>query len=129
MPDNVFTDADISLVSDDVGVSPTGDVQLIGGDNNLLQTAFNNMKIRYGESEYHPTRGNMIFSRRLKMTEADMAQVEQDCKNAILFDSRVADVPYIKVTQADNYGCYVQFKLKKSDNTIIDGDTIIYIGG
>jgi hypothetical protein len=112
--------ADIMLVNGDLAVSITGDIALVTDGDEIIQTAINNMSTIYGELDSDPTRGNMIFTRRVKLSPSGLRQVESDCKNAILQDTRVADIPYISATRSTTvaYECDIEFTIRD-----IDGNT------
>jgi hypothetical protein len=123
--------ADIMLVNGDLIASVTGDIALVTDSDEIIQMAINNMNIVYGELSGDPTRGNMIFTRRVKLSPSGLRQVEADCKNAILQDTRIADVPYIRATKSITvaYGCDIEFTVKDTDgNTYFSNASIGLLG-
>jgi hypothetical protein len=101
----------------------------VNGDASIIQTAVNNMRTVYGEIWNDGTRGNMISSRRLKLNGDAMRQVEFDCRNAILNDARVADVPWISATRTSGYECSVAFTIKKHDGSLVNSETLVVVSG
>ena len=123
--------SDIMLDTDgDIMATQIGDIRIISNDDELIQMAVNNMSTIYGELENDLTRGNLVYSRRIKINNEGMRKVAYDCKNAILQDPRVVNVPYIDVTKTEgsDYGCTVKFNITKKDGSVIEGSTAINIG-
>lgn len=131
MIDLLFNDGD--LVIDKYGDLITCNDE--HGD--IIQTANNNILLRFGNHRYHPDIGNKIYARRVKKNIAGINEIAVECKNAIISDSRISDVLQVNVTasEEDSTACIVDYILliKEIDddgNEIevkLDGRTIIYV--
>jgi len=121
---------DIKLTTDnDILITDRGDIGLVYDNENLIQTAVNNMSTRYGELENDPTRGNKLYNSRVKFTDSGMRDVEVQCSDAILQDQRVSDILQISATYKDQFECYVSFTIVDVNKRIIDGSTAIILSG
>lgn len=112
------------LMNDNDIVFSNGDVQLVADDGCILQSAIDNITIKYGEMMRHDNRGNMIYGRRMKLTDISLPQVEQDCISAILYDTRVADA-VVKATKNGMFTCDISFTIRTIDSIILHGHTQI----
>lgn len=124
-------DADILLTNGDMRSNNYGDIDLVGGGDEIIQTAISNILTVHGEIPSDPTRGNMIYNRRIKMTRSGLRQVESDSKNAILQDPRVVDVVYISAAKSDTvpYQCDIQFQIRDIDGNTLSSTTVIILNG
>lgn len=120
-------DTDIMLHDNDISSTQSGDISLVSDTDNILQTIISNILTRYGELELDPTRGNMIYNRRVKLTNSGLKQVEEDCKNAILQDPRISRVLSISAIKSNttSYQCDIQFSAMDINNNIINSMTVI----
>lgn len=125
----MFIGTDIALYNADIGISPTGDIDLIGGEPNIIQAAVNNMRTVLGEWFIDSSAGNAIFGKRLKNIANHMSEVEQHCRDAILYDIRIKSVKDITATYHGKYDCSVNFTVETADGNIIVSSTTINIGG
>lgn len=105
--------ADISMTGRDIDISTLGDIEIAEGDDEILQFAVNAITTIYGEMVFHPTIGNPVYKRRLKITESGGDTVMQDCITTIKADDRVADVTYMEVyyEEEDKSQVYIKFTL------------------
>jgi len=110
---------DIKLVNDDIDF--VGDITCISDEESLVQSAIENIRIVYGEIPINDERGNMIYSRRLKLFGTDMRRVEDDCRNAILYDNRIKDVLAMKATRDTMFMCSISFTLVAYDGILASG--------
>ena len=121
--------SDILMTDGDIAISIRGDIDTIYDDANLVQTAVNNLFIKLGEMELQPDRGNPLFGDRIKFNDSGAELVKAHCKNAILYDTRLMDVPYIEAKMLKDYECEIKFILQAVDGHIVDGSTILNIMG
>ena len=78
----------------------------------IIQTANNNILLRYGHNIYHENLGNKIFTERIKANEGGLNEVADECKRAIIEgDNRVVEVTVMNVTMGENATCIVDYKL------------------
>lgn len=110
--------ADILLVSD-IEISDTGDIKLVYNNDDILQSAINNIKLEYGELQLHSDIGNKMYSNRIKISESGLTDIETYCERAILLDTRIDRVNNIEAIRIDNNTCRIDFSL-----LTISGDTI-----
>lgn len=125
----MFIGTDIAMHNADIGISPTGDIDLVSGNLNIIQTAVNNMRTILGEWFIDNSAGNAIFGRRLKNIANHMSEVEQCCRDAILYDIRIKSVKDINAIYSGKYDCIVNFSVETADGDIVNGSTMINIGG
>jgi hypothetical protein len=110
--------ADILLDSScDIGQTPSGDIALTYNNGVYVQRAINNIRTIYGEYFMDTKRGNMSYNRRMKLTESTLRIIEQDCKDAILYDPEVTDVPSIIASYSGQSSCTIDFTITVVDNT------------
>ena len=121
--------SDILLgASDDIDVTPSGDIALLYNNEAIIQRAINNIKTIYGESFIDDKRGNLAFERRLKLNDNGMRIIEQDCRNAILYDYDILEVPSIIASRnIGEYSCSINFTIKIKNGAILHGDVVILI--
>lgn len=120
--------ADIMMTGNDIVLSD-GDINIIDGDDNIIQAAINNMRIIYNELLVDPERGNTIYYKRLRLNDDGLRQVEYDCKNAIMIDSRVREVSYINAAEHNNMSCIIEFELVKHNDERVGNSILISLGG
>lgn len=121
---------DVALIGGDLIASTFGDIALTNSNNDdIIQSANNNIMTISGENYLHPTIGNMAYNRRLKISDSGFRQIESDSKDAILFgDTRVKEVTYISASNGANYGeCNIEYRLKTIEDIILDGRISINI--
>jgi hypothetical protein len=114
---------DIIMMNGDLVVTEFGDIAVIlSDDDDIIQMANNNIATRLGENIFHPEIGNDAYNKRLKITPSNLSEVESDCKDAILYDTRVSDVTNIKAYDGIGYGeCTIGYTLLTTDGHSIDG--------
>ena len=97
----------------DLKADEYGDLVLCSDESaDIIQTANNNILLRYGHNVYHENLGNKIFTERIKANEGGLNEVADECKRAIIEgDSRVVEVTTMNVTMGENATCIVDYKL------------------
>ncbi len=104
---------DLLYNNGDLKADEYGDLVLCSDESaDIIQTANNNILLRYGHNIYHENLGNKIFTERIKANEGGLNEVADECKRAIIEgDSRVVEVTAMNVTMGENATCIVDYKL------------------
>lgn len=104
---------DLLYNNGDLKADEYGDLVLCSDESaDIIQTANNNILLRYGHNIYHENLGNKIFTDRIKANEGGLNEVADECKRAIIEgDSRVVEVTAMNVTMGENATCIVDYKL------------------
>ena len=104
---------DLLYNNGDLKADEYGDLVLCSDESaDIIQTANNNILLRYGHNIYHENLGNRIFTERIKANEGGLNEVADECKRAIIEgDSRVVEVTTMNVTMGENATCIVAYKL------------------
>lgn len=104
---------DLLYNNGDLKADEYGDLVLCSDESaDIIQTANNNILLRYGHNVYHEDLGNKIFTERIKANEGGLNEVADECKRAIIEgDSRVVEVTTMNVTMGENATCIVDYKL------------------
>lgn len=104
---------DLLYNNGDLKADEYGDLVLCSDESaDIIQTANNNILLRYGHNIYHENLGNKIFTERVKANEGGLNEVSDECKRAIIEgDSRVVEVTVMNVTMGENATCIVDYKL------------------
>lgn len=104
---------DLLYNNGDLKADEYGDLVLCSDESaDIIQTANNNILLRYGHNVYHENLGNRIFTERIKANEGGLNEVADECKRAIIEgDSRVIEVTVMNVTMGENATCIVDYKL------------------
>lgn len=104
---------DLLYNNGDLKADEYGDLVLCSDESaDIIQTANNNILLRYGHNVYHDNLGNRIFTERIKANEGGFNEVADECKRAIIEgDSRVVEVTTMNVTMGENATCIVDYKL------------------
>lgn len=104
---------DLLYNNGDLKADEYGDLVLCSDESaDIIQTANNNILLRYGHNAYHEDLGNKIFTERIKANEGGLNEVADECKRAIIEgDSRVVEVTTMNVTMGENATCIVDYKL------------------
>lgn len=104
---------DLLYNNGDLKADEYGDLVLCSDESaDIIQTANNNILLRYGHNIYHENLGNKIFTERIKANEGGLNEVADECKRAIIEgDSRVVEVTTMNVTMGENATCIVDYKL------------------
>ena len=104
---------DLLYNNGDLKADEYGDLVLCSDESaDIIQTANNNILLRYGHNIYHENLGNKIFTERIKANESGLNEVADECKRAIIEgDSRVVEVTVMNVTMGENATCIVDYKL------------------
>ena len=104
---------DLLYNNGDLKADEYGDLVLCSDESaDIINTANNNILLRYGHNIYHENLGNKIFTERIKANEGGLNEVADECKRAIIEgDSRVVEVTAMNVTMGENATCIVDYKL------------------
>lgn len=104
---------DLLYSNGDLKADEYGDLVLCSNESaDIIQTANNNILLRYGHNIYHENLGNKIFTERIKANEGGLNEVADECKRAIIEgDNRVVEVTVMNVTMGENATCIVDYKL------------------
>ena len=104
---------DLLYNNGDLKADEYGDLVLCSDESaDIIQTANNNILLRYGHNIYHENLGNKIFTERIKANEGGLDEVADECKRAIIEgDNRVVEVTAMNVTMGENATCIVDYKL------------------
>ena len=104
---------DLLYNNGDLKADEYGDLVLCSDESaDIIQTANNNILLRYGHNVYHENLGNKIFTERIKANEGGLNEVADECKRAIIEgDSRVVEVTTMNVMMGENATCIVDYKL------------------
>lgn len=110
--------ADLKCQNGDLVASDYGDLVLCDQsgdtyeDEDVIQTANNNIMLRFGRNKYHTDLGNDIYNKRVKASESGLKLVVTECEQAILNgDVRVQEVVDLTASIGDNGQCQVQYQL------------------
>lgn len=110
---------DLLVVNGDIiSDSVTGNVRLVYNNECIIQTARHNII---------DSNINRIYDQRLKMTSSNLGLIASYCKDAILHDTRLIDVPSITAERVSSTVCNIIFTVKTLDGALIDGFTSIEI--
>lgn len=118
---------DLLYNNGDLKADEYGDLVLCSDESaDIIQTANNNILLRYGHNIYHENLGNKIFTERIKANEGGLNEVADECTRAVMNgDSRVKEVLQMNVTMGENASCIVDYKLQvdgyEGDEYSIDG--------
>lgn len=123
--------ADIALTNGDIVVSSFGDLLTINDDDDIIQTAINNILTIKGTNEFHPELGNDAHTSRYKISERGLNELANRCKDAILQDIRVTSVIEVVVenngTESSNNLGNVSFILVTNSGRQLSSSTSIEI--
>ena len=123
MQDLLFQDGDIVA-------NEFGDIVICQDEYaDIVQTANNNIMLKYGNNIYHQELGNKIFSNRVKANSTGLEDIRTECKSAILNgDIRVSDIKSMNATILDDAKCMIDYRLiLAEDGSEVDGKTAINI--
>lgn len=118
---------DLLYNNGDLKTDEYGDLVLCGDESaDIIQTANNNILLRFGHNKYHLELGNDIYTQRIKANEGGLNEVADECTRAVMNgDSRVKEVLQMNVTMGENASCIVDYKLQvdgyEGDEYSIDG--------
>lgn len=104
---------DLLYTNGDLTVDENGDLQLCVDEyHDIIQTANNNIMMRFGHNKWHNQLGNKIFTMRIKASQHGIEEVAQECTDAIINgDTRVKEVSYMNVTVGERATCNVDYRL------------------
>lgn len=123
--------ADIALVNGDITISSFGDLLTINDDEDIIQTAINNILTIKGTNPFHTEVGNDAHINRYKISEQGFNEIANRCKDAILQDVRVTSVLEVIVendgTELNNNLCTVSFVLITIDGKQLSSGTSITV--
>ena len=123
--------SDIALINGDIAPSDLGDILVVNDNDDIIQTAINNIMTVYGANQFHPNIGNTVYRTRFKASERGLKEIANACKNAIQQDPRVMNV--IEVVARNNstttsyWECDISFSLITIDGTQLDSSTAIVL--
>ncbi len=105
---------DLIYNNGDVTIDDYGDLKICSTeDEDIIQTANNNIYLRYGHNKYHDDIGNKVYTKRIKMNESGIDDIKEECIDAILNgDDRVVEVTKIEITTGsdeDKYSYIVDY--------------------
>lgn len=105
---------DLLYSGGDLKADEYGDLVLCGDESaDIIQTANNNILLRFGHNKYHEGLGNNIYTERIKANDGGLKEVADECTRAIMNgDSRVKEVLQMNVTMGTNATCIVDYKLQ-----------------
>lgn len=92
---------DLMMTNGDIIATVRGDINIVDYEDDIIQSAVNNIACIYGEYLFHPTIGNMVHIRRNKIVNSQFAVIAADCRSAVMNDRRVAYVPKMEVAASD----------------------------
>lgn len=112
---------DMLLHNGDLVADKYGDIVLCSSeDNDVIQSANNNILLRFGNNKFHTDLGNKIYGKRIKANDNGIEVVKEECIDAILNgDSRIREVKQIIVTLLEDAMCAIDYVLiyaKSIDN-------------
>lgn len=122
---------DILLRNGDLVAGRYGDISLCEDESeDIVQTANNNILLRYGNNKFHQELGNKIYARRKKANQSGIEMIRSECINAIHHDYRVKEIKRINVTLLENANCSVDYILvyAKTD-TQSDNEVLVEVNG
>ena len=104
---------DMLLYNGDLVADKYGDISLCTDESNdVMQTANNNILLRFGGNKFHSELGNKIYNRRIKANQSGIETVQAECIEAIINgDPRVREVKQVIVTLLEGANCMVDYIL------------------
>lgn len=103
---------DILLRDGDLVTGKYGDISLCEDESeDVIQTASNNILLRYGDNKFHEELGNKVYNRRKKANQSGIDIIQAECIDAIYNDSRIREIKQINVTLLDDANCSVDYIL------------------
>lgn len=117
---------DILLRDGDLVASKYGDISPCEDESeDVVQTANNNILLRYGDNKFHRELGNKAYSNRKKANQSGIEMIQSECINAIHNDDRIREIKQISVTLLDDASCSIDYTLiyaKTVEDDIQDED-------
>lgn len=122
---------DILLRNGDLVAGRYGDISLCEDESeDIVQTANDNILLRYGDNKFHKELGNKIYARRKKANQSGIEMIRAECINAIRHDHRVKEIKRINVTLLEDANCSVDYILiYAKTNTESDIETLVEVNG
>lgn len=104
---------DLLYYDGDLTADVNGDLQLCTDEyHDIIQTANNNILMKYGDNKWHTEFGNKVFGERIKANQGGIEQIIRECTNAILIgDKRVKEISYMNATLKPNATCLIDYHL------------------
>lgn len=103
---------DILLRDGDLVADKYGDILSCEDENeDVVQTANNNILLRFGGNKFHKELGNKAYDRRKKFNKSGIEMIQEECINAILNDGRIREIKHINVALVDKGECSVEYVL------------------
>lgn len=102
---------DILLRDGDLVADRYGDISLCANESDdIIQTANNNIILRFGGNKFHTELGNKIYNRRIKSNQSGIEAVREECVDAIISgDPRIREVKQVVVTLLEDANCMVDY--------------------
>ena len=122
--------SDIMLIDGDMQHTSFDDLAIVvSTDDDIIQSAINNIATIYGENQYHTELGNKILNTRLKLSNTDMIKVADECISAMKQDSRIKSIDNINIIKSTSiYGqCDIAFTITTINNIVLSSSTSINI--
>lgn len=118
---------DVLLRDGDLVADRYGDISLCANESDdVIQTANNNIMLRFGSNKFHTDLGNKVYSRRIKANQSGIEIVQAECTDAIINgDPRIREVKQVIVTLLENASCMVDYIVvyaKTKEEVISDED-------
>lgn len=102
---------DILLRDGDLVADKYGDISLCDDESHdVVQTANNNILLRFGGNKFHKELGNKVYNRRIKANQSGIEMVQAECIDAITNgDPRIREVKQVIVTLLEDANCMVDY--------------------
>lgn len=120
---------DILLRDGDLVADKYGDITMCGNESDdVIQTANDNIMLRFRGNKFHQDLGNKVYNRRIKANQNGIEMVQAECTDAILNgDPRIREVKKVNVTLLEDATCMVDYVLvyakTKEETPLEDTDT------
>jgi hypothetical protein len=109
---------DILLRDGDLVAGKYGDISLCEDENeDVVQTANNNILLRYGNNKFHKELGNKVYNLRKKSNQSGIEMIQAECINAIHSDNRIREIKRVDVTLLGKASCSVDYTLVYAKTT------------
>ena len=102
---------DILLRDGDLVADKYGDISLCDDESHdVVQTANNNILLRFRGNKFHKELGNKVYNRRIKANQSGIEIVQAECTDAIINgDPRIREVKQVIVTLLEDANCMVDY--------------------
>ena len=124
--------SDLLLQDGDLVADKHGDISsCVNEDIDIIQSANNNILLRFSGNKYHDNLGNKVYGRRIKANQNGLEIVRSECINAIMnSDPRIKKIKQINASLSDNANCTVDYILiyaKSDTGELIEVDGRTYV--